>query len=178
MKETVDWLQSKAHLITYVGANSLKEVIHGQRNSKWEVALTNPCTLELRSTSQLGGSRSQAGGNKNKSHDKSKRDGVTRWAFEVDPPQDPTVVTIPLSSLNPQKTGMTVFHGDIFTGGNVFVGTTDDKETIIWRGADKTFNAKSIIIGFDQEGLPERVKKALSHAISLCGGEVNKKEPF
>jgi hypothetical protein len=184
MKETIDWLQSKAYLITYVGASSLQKTIEGKHNGKWEVVLASPCTIEFRnSSSQPEGSTSQAGSHKQKPEDESKRDGGphgvrTRQSFYVSPPENPSVITIPLSSLNPKKTGTTVFNGNVFTGGNVFVATTDDKEAIVWRGADKTFNAKSIIIGFEQDGLPERVSKALNHAINMCGGRVDKKEPF
>ncbi|MDQ1611423.1 MAG: hypothetical protein QOG00_1354 [Pyrinomonadaceae bacterium] len=188
LKETVDWLQSKAYLITSVGANSLRETIDVKGYSKWELVLTNPCTVELKSSRpQLDETTSQGGSNKQKSQDKSKRDGdsrkvrshdITRLGIDIEPPNDPSVITIPLSSLNPKKTSIAVLNGDIFTGGSVAISTTDDKEVIIWRGADKTFNAKSITIGFKQNGFTERVAKALGHAINLCGGRGDKKEPF
>ena len=178
LKETVDWLQSKSYLITSVGASSLREALNGKYYAKWETALMNPCTIVLTSTSL----QSQPD---NKIKEKPEKPGriigsndIHPWGLDVRAPKDPSTITIPLSSLNPQKVGTTVLKGMLGSSGNVTIATTDNKEVIVWRGADKTFNAKSLTIEFHENGMPERVSKALVHAINLCGGHVDKKEPF
>jgi hypothetical protein len=185
LSETVDWLQSKAHLITYVGANSLHETVEGNYNGKWEFVITKPCTIELRSEGpQLA---PQASSDKQKSKNKSRSDqGRPRlksdsinFSGTITPPLSPSAITIPLSSLNPQKvTTLSLREGFFPGGGSVQIVTTNGKEVIIWRGADKTISVNSITLGFKGDGMPARIAKALGHAISLCGGQVDKKEPF
>src|SRR5262245_21304596 len=50
LQETVDWLHSKAHLITYVGASSTKQDVTTKYRSQWSISLKEPCLLQMQSS--------------------------------------------------------------------------------------------------------------------------------
>ena len=167
LQDTVDWLQTKSHLITYVGASTLRETVEAKRGSTWTVALKEPCILELSSTGKQEESRS-----------KTLKPRIVVNP-EIQAPENPSSIFIPLSSINPQRITTATMKGPIAGGhGNVQLVATDEKAMIPWRGKDKTVHVKSVTIGFDQEGMTQRVAKALTHAVNLCGGRTDKKEPF
>jgi hypothetical protein len=171
LKETLDWLQSKSHLITYIGADSLRQTIDARYNNTWTIALKEPCMLEI----------SGSGSSSPKPKDDSRKPRAVRVSplQHIEAPKNPSSIYIPLSSINPQKISTAVMAGPLYHGrGNVTLAATDGKEVIPWRGSDKHVNVRSVTIGFSQEGLTERVSNALKHAVALCGGKADKKESF
>lgn len=173
LKETVDWLQSKSHFITYVGAKTQRETVEATYRTTWDIHFKEPCMLEMNSN----GWTPPPATDLNKPPRVSSKDILAPGT--VLPPGNPSSVFIPLSGINPQKVTTAVMRGPFNQGrGNVTLVATDGKETIPWRGADKHINVNSITIGFDEDGLTERVAKALVHAVNLCGGNTDKKEPF
>jgi hypothetical protein len=99
----------------------------------------------------------------------------------------PTSVTLSLSDINPQKIG---YDSASIAGANgreirivsafygVYLSTTDSRKVIEWRGGDGDINSSSIILKFKDRQMATRYGKALSHAVNLCGGRLDKKEPF
>jgi len=171
LKDTVDWLQTKAHLITYVSARSQRETVEATHRTNWDIHFKEPCMLEMSSNGPAPVAHS------NKRPTVSSQD--IRIPGTILPPANPSSIFIPLSAINPQKVTMAIMKGPFNQGrGNVTLSATDEKDIIPWRGADTHVNVNSVTIGFDEDGLTERVAKALIHAVSLCGGKADKKEPF
>lgn len=171
MDETVEWLQSKSPQIRSVAGNTPRESVES-KSGKWEFGFIQPCTLELKN------------GDQKNVPPKQKRGTITDTPRinTLRPPQEPSTITIPLSSLNPQKVNLvsTSIFSKVGTARSdgLLLGTTDNKAAIIWKGPDITLNLTSLAIGLNEVGLAERLQKAFLHAVNNCGGKPDKKEPF
>lgn len=147
----------------------------------WELADYNGCTLTW------------------KSKEKNVYDGIRAYNLQI-------TVTMSFADFNPAKIQTESIAGmldpDQFYGISLF--TTDEKKLVRWqffvketttdnnslkamitgnpskktKESIETFDSSSFEITVDGEPMGQRFMKAIQNAVSLCGGKLDKKEPF
>jgi hypothetical protein len=185
LAETVEWLKGKSEYISGISSDVTRETFKYagyMRNADvWELASSHGCSLVWRS--------------KKKPYYHYTRSSEIEMS-----------VTVSLADLNPDRIemsseGLRFAHSQIFHRIRLF--TTDRKKLVKWqffiketisdrnslkakitgnpskktKESTETFDANTFEIRVGQQ-MGQRFLNAIQHAISQCGGKVDKKEPF
>lgn len=165
LDETVQFLKDKAGLIYDIGGGRKYD------GRVWTLASPSKCTIVWKTEQSNKGIPR-----------KDVMRGKVRQAEIL-----PTSVTLSLSDINPQKIGYDRASISEPNGNEIrtlleFYGVslpvTDNRNLIKWRGGDGNLDSNLLLIKFKDRQMASRYGKALNHAVNLCGGRADKKEPF
>jgi hypothetical protein len=100
-----------------------------------------------------------------------------------------TSVSFPFSDINPEN--IVVIKAEHRNQGGILrrfghadfdwwvkLYTTDKKKSVRWQNATRNEESNGLGIAFRTEEMAQRFAKAVRHAVKLCGGKADKKEPF
>jgi hypothetical protein len=169
LRETLDWLQGKVDFVTAISEpNSFNDFRDHPRH--WELVQSGSCTLVWQSVAS-------------------------------DPKSYPQIsVSFSLADLNPQKVVFTDITGDVSTGARLDLYATGGRKIFQWQiianestldrgGVFSSPHVKTKVVttkpttnelhlNINDVDIARRMAKAYQHAITVCGGKVDPREPF
>jgi hypothetical protein len=160
LAETVDWMKSKTDELGLIYSEARDDENSMPRITTWEAVGSSGCTLTLRNRNERQGPPPKR---------ISSRDIMAnRMAASV---------MFSFSDFNPQNVTENVDTGMLSTL-NIRLNTTNKKKAVKWQISGKNYEYNSLIISFKDQAIAQRFTKAIKHAIELCGGKPDKREPF
>jgi len=170
LAETVEWLKEKADSVKSIDEPQQPVLVVGEGTAHWELIYSGGCTLTWKNVTSDSKSYPQMS------------------------------VSFSLADLNPQKVTHTEMNRDIMDGGWLDLYATGGKNIFRWQitRQGRTYDPGNILSGprtktkittttpvdkhlrlaIRNSDLTRRIANAFQHAITLCGGKVDPKEPF
>lgn len=168
LAETVDWLKGKADAVKSIDEPRQPMVLVGENAGHWELIYSGGCSLTLKNV-------------------------PLKTYPEIS-------VSFSLADLNPQKVAHTEMNEDLMDGGWLDLYATGGKNIFRWQitRQDQTYDSGGVFSGpqmktkmttttpvdkhlrlaIRNSDLTRRMASAFQHAIALCGGKPDPKEPF
>ena len=170
LTETVEWLKAKADAVTAIERPSARITVLQDSPRSWELIYSGGCTLVWKN-------------------------------ITPDPKSYPQMsVSFSLTDLNPEKVKHYERNADIMDAGSIDLYATAGKKIFRWQitTQNRTYDSGGIFSGprmklktettnpvanrlqlsIRNSDMTRRMAKAFQHAITLCGGKVDPKEPF